>query len=97
MLSPEVLEKIKNPPTKSVNLVIKCDPKMMNFISMVMNGYDRITLPRTRHGKDGILDLLTSPDFVDDLYKILDDLKHSYDPSLEIIGELGDDWLVAVS
>lgn len=97
MLSPKVLEKLKNPPTKSVNLVIKCDPKMMNFISMVMNGYDRITLPRTRHGKEGILDLLTSPDFIDDLYKILEDLKQNYDPSLEIIGELGDNWLVAVS
>lgn len=97
MISPQMLEELKNPPTKSINLVIKCDPRMMNFISMVMNGYDRITLPRTRHGKDGILDLLTSPDFVEDLYRILDDLKQNYDPSLEIIGELGDNWLVAVS
>lgn len=94
---PNILESMNNPPTKSINLVIKCDPKMMNFISMVMNGYDRITLPRTRHGKDGILDLLTSPDFVEDLYRILEDLRENYDPSLEVIGELGDNWLVAVS
>lgn len=96
MISSEILERLNNPPTKSVNIVIKCDPKMMNFISMVMNGYDRITLPRTRHGKEGILDLLTSPDFVDDLYRIIEDLKQNHDPSLQIIGELGDDWLVAV-
>lgn len=97
MLSQEILERLNKPPVKTINLVIKCDPKMMNFISMVMNGYDRITLPRTRHGKDGILDLITSPDFIEDLYIILDDLKQNYDPSLEIIGDLGDNWLVAVS
>jgi hypothetical protein len=97
MLSNELLEKLNNYPTKSVNLVIKCDPEKMNFISMVINGYDRICLPRTRYGKEGILDLITSPDFVDDLYLILEDLKLNHDPSLEIIGDLGDNWIIAVT
>jgi hypothetical protein len=97
MLSNELLEKLNNYPTKSVNLAIKCDPEKMNFISMVMNGYDRICLPRTRYGKEGILDLITSPDFVDDLYLILEDLKLNHDPSLEIIGDLGDNWIIAVT
>jgi hypothetical protein len=97
MLSNELLEKLNNYPTKSVNLVIKCDPEKMNFISMVMNGYDRICLPRTRYGKEGILDLITSPDFVDDLFLILEDLKLNHDPSLEIIGDLGDNWIIAVT
>jgi hypothetical protein len=97
MLSNELLERLNNYPTKSVNLVIKCDPEKMNFISMVMNGYDRICLPRTRYGKEGILDLITSPDFVDDLYLILEDLKLNNDPSLEIIGDLGDNWIIAVT
>ena len=97
MLSNELLEKLNNYPTKSVNLVIKCDPEKMNFISMVMNGYDRICLPRTRYGKEGILDLITSPDFVDDLYLILEDLRLNHDPSLEIIGDLGDNWIIAVT
>jgi len=97
MLSNELLEKLNNYPTKSVNLVIKCDPEKMNFISMVMNGYDRICLPRTRYGKEGILDLITSPDFIDDLYLILEDLRLNHDPSLEIIGDLGDNWIIAVT
>ncbi|WP_299238443.1 DUF4911 domain-containing protein [Sulfurihydrogenibium sp.] len=97
MLSNELLERLNNYPTKSVNLVIKCDPEKMNFISMVMNGYDRICLPRTRYGKEGILDLITSPDFVDDLFLILEDLKLNHDPSLEIIGDLGDNWIIAVT
>jgi hypothetical protein len=97
MLSNELLEKLNNYPTKSVNLVIKCNPEKMNFISMVMNGYDRICLPRTRYGKEGILDLITSPDFVDDLYLILEDLKLNHDPNLEIIGDLGDNWIIAVT
>lgn len=96
MLSKDILEKLNNPPKKSRNIVIKCDPEKMNFISMTINGYDRITLPRTRHGKEGILDLLTSQDFIEDLYLILDDIKKNYDPSLEIIDELGDEWLIAV-
>ncbi|MEZ0323083.1 MAG: DUF4911 domain-containing protein [Hydrogenothermaceae bacterium] len=96
-LTEDLIKKLSNSPKKSVNIVIKCNPEKMNFISMVMNGYDRITLPRTRHGKEGILDLLTSPDFVEDLYMILEDIKKNYDPSLEIVGELGDDWLVAVT
>ena len=97
MLSNELLERLNNYPTKSVNLVIKCNPDKMNFISMVMNGCDRICLPRTRYGKEGILDLITSPDFVDDLYLILEDLKLNHDPSLEIIGDLGDNWIIAVT
>ncbi|ACN99816.1 hypothetical protein SULAZ_0522 [Sulfurihydrogenibium azorense Az-Fu1] len=97
MLSEELLKKLSNVPRKSVNLVIKCNPEKMNFISMVINGYDRIALPRTRYGKEGILDLITSPDFVEDLYLILDDIKKNHDPTLEIIGELGDNWLIAVT
>jgi hypothetical protein len=97
MLSNELLERLNNYPTKSVNLVIKCNPEKMNFISMIMNGYDRICLPRTRYGKEGILDLITSPDFVDDLYLILEDLKLNHDPSLEVIGDLGDNWIIAVT
>ncbi|WP_028950149.1 DUF4911 domain-containing protein [Sulfurihydrogenibium subterraneum] len=96
MISNELLDKLSQVPKKSVNLVIKCNPEKMNFISMVINGYDRIALPRTRYGKEGILDLITSPDFIKDLYLILDDLKKNHDPTLEIIGDLGDDWLVAV-
>ena len=97
MITEELLKKLANAPVKSINLVIKCNPEKMNFISMVINGYDRIALPRTRYGKEGILDLITSPDFIEDLYLILDDLKKNHDPTLEIIGDLGDDWLVAVT
>ena len=96
MLSEETLKKLENPPKKSVNLVVKVDPKKLNFISMVVDGHGRIALPRTRSGKKGILDFLTSPDCVEDLYKILEDLKKNYDPTLEIIDELGDNWLEAV-
>ncbi len=97
MFEDALLERLKDVPKKSVNLVIKCNPEKMNFISMVMNGYDRITLPRTRHGKEGILDLITSPDFIDSLYLILDDLKKNYDLTLEIVGDLGDNWIIAVT
>ncbi len=97
MFGESLLEQLKDVPKKSVNLVIKCNSEKMNFISMVMNGYDRITLPRTRHGKEGILDLITSPDFIEDLYLILDDLKKNYDPTLEVIGDLGDNWIIAVT
>lgn len=97
MFDESLLERLRDVPKKSVNLVIKCNPEKMNFISMVMNGYDRITLPRTRHGKEGILDLISSPDFIEDLYLILDDLKKNHDPTIEIIGDLGDNWIIAVT
>ncbi|WP_456381746.1 DUF4911 domain-containing protein [Persephonella sp.] len=96
MLPEELLERLDNPPRKSVNLVVKVDPKKLNFISMVVDGHGRIALPRTRSGKKGILDFLTSPDYVDELYMILEDIKKNYDPTLEIIKDLGDDWLEAV-
>lgn len=96
MLSEELIDKLSNPPRKSVNLVVKVDPKKLNFISMVVDGHGRIALPRTRSGKKGILDFLTSPDCVDQLYLILEDIKKNYDPSLEIIKDLGDEWLEAV-
>ncbi len=97
MLDKELLGKLSHPPRKSINIVVKVDPKKLNFISMVIDGHGRIALPRTRSGKKGILDFLTSPDCVEDLYRILDDIKKHYDPSLEIIGELGDNWLEAVT
>ncbi len=97
MFSKELMEKLDNPPRKSTNIVVKVDPKKLNFISMVVDGYGRIALPRTRSGKQGILDFLTSPDCVNDLYLILEDIKKNYDPTLEIVGELGDNWLEAVT
>ncbi len=96
MLSEELKKKLSNPPRKGVNLVVKVDPKKLNFISMVVDGHGRIALPRTRSGKKGILDFLASPDCVEDLYLILDDIKKNYDPTLEIIKDLGDEWLEAV-
>ncbi len=97
MISEHILQKLDNPPKKSVNLVVKVDPKKLNFISMVVDGHGRIALPRTRSGKKGILDFLTSPDCLDDLLQILNDIKENYDPSLKIVGELGDNWLEAVT
>ncbi len=96
MIDKELLEKLDNPPRKSVNLVLKVNPEKLNFIAMVIDGHGRIALPRTRSGKEGKLDLLVSPDCVEELMIILDDLKKNYDPSLEIIAELGDNWLEAV-
>jgi hypothetical protein len=96
MLPEDLLKRLDNLPRKSINLVVKVNPKKLNFISMVIDGHGRIALPRTRNGKQGILDLLTSPDCVNDLYMILDNLKKDYDPTLEIVEELGDDWLQAV-
>ncbi len=97
MISEYILQKLDNPPKKSINLVVKVDSKKLNFISMVIDGHGRIALPRTRSGKKGILDFLTSPDCLDDLLQILNDIKENYDPSLEIVGELGDNWLEAVT
>ena len=96
MLPEDIVKKLENPPRKSINLVVKVNPEKLNFISMVVDGHGRIALPRTRSGKKGILDFLTSPDYIEDLYQILDDIKKNYDPSLEIIGDLGDNWLEAV-
>jgi len=96
MFSDEILKKLENPPKKTVNLVVKLNPKYMNFVYMVIDGHGRIGLPRTRNGKEGILDIIASPDFIDDLYLILDDIKKNYDPTLEIVEELGDNWIEAV-
>jgi len=96
MLYKELLDKLSNPPIKSVNLLLKVNPSKLNFISMVIDGHGRIALPRTRNGKEGFLDLLVSPDCVNDLMLILQDLKENYDPTLEIVRELGDNWLEAV-
>ncbi len=86
------------PPTdKSVNLVIKVDPKYLNFVYMVIDGHGRLALPRTRAGKEGLLDLIISPDFVEDVLSILEYIKKNYDPSLEIVEELGDNWMIAVN
>ncbi|WP_457625930.1 DUF4911 domain-containing protein [Persephonella sp.] len=96
MITEELRKKLDNPPRKSINLVVKVDPKKLNFISMVVDGHGRIALPRTRSGKKGILDFLTSPDYINDLYLILEDIKKNYDPTLEILGDLGENWLEAV-
>ncbi len=96
MFSEDLLTRLSTPPRKSVNLLLKVDPKKLNFISMVIDGHGRIALPRTRIGKQGYLDLLVSPDCVEDLMLILEDLKKNYDPTLEIVKELGDNWLEAV-
>ncbi|WP_456400647.1 DUF4911 domain-containing protein [Persephonella sp.] len=97
MFDEDLIKKLESPPEKSINLVVKVNPDKLNFISMVVDGHGRIALTRTRSGKQGILDFLTSPHYKDDLLLILDDIKKNYDPSLEIIKDLGDDWLEAVT
>ena len=96
MLPQKLLNQISNPPRESINLEVKVNPQKLNFISMVVDGHGRIALPRTKSGKKGILDFLTSPNYIEDLYSILMDIKKNYDPTLEIIGDLGDNWLEAV-
>ena len=96
MLDEKLLEKLKISKQRGINLVLKVNPKYLNFVYMVIDGHGRIGLPRTRNGKEGILDVLVSPDFIEDLYQILDDIKKNCDPSLEIVEELGDNWFVAV-
>ncbi|WP_456465946.1 DUF4911 domain-containing protein [Persephonella sp.] len=96
MFSEIIAKMLENPPRESINLVVKVNPEKLNFISMVVDGHGRIALPRTRSGKKGILDFLASPDYIDDLYLILKDLKENHDPTLEIIGDLGENWLEAV-
>ena len=96
MFSKELLEKLNNSPQKGVNLLLKVDPKKLNFIAMVIDGHGRIALPRTRSGKEGYLDLLASPDCIDELMLILENIRKEYDPSLKIIKELGDNWIEAV-
>lgn len=97
MLSENLKNKLISPTTKSRNLVVKVDPKYLNFVYMVIDGHGRLALPRTRSGKEGLLDLIISPDFIDDVLSILDYIKKHYDPSLEILEELGDNWMIAVN
>ncbi len=62
------------PPTDSTPVRIKIDPKNITYIHGIIEAYDDLAVIRTIDNRDGILELLASPSFLEDLYLVLDDL-----------------------
>ncbi len=65
-------------------MVIKVNPREIAYIVMVFEAYDFIGTPRTIDRRNGIVEILTTPDFVNDVDSVIHALKDEID-SLEIL------------
>lgn len=54
----------------------RVDPKRIVLIKSLLEGYEGLVVVRTADPKEGIVELLVSPDFVEDMEQILQDLSH---------------------
>ena len=54
---------------------MKLDPADISYITLVFEAYDFIGVPRTIDRKNGILEALVSPDFVEDARALVKALK----------------------
>jgi len=61
-------------PTDTVTRYFRVDPKKIVLIKSMLEGYEGLVVVRTADPKEGIVQLLVSPDFLDELEEILADL-----------------------
>ncbi len=52
----------------------RADPKRIVQIKSVLEGYEGLVVVRTADPKEGVVELLISPDFVEEMEEILSDL-----------------------
>jgi hypothetical protein len=61
-------------PTDTVTWYLRVDPKKIVLIKSMLEGYEGLVVVRTADPKEGIVQLLVSPDFLEELEEILTDL-----------------------
>jgi hypothetical protein len=60
----------------TVTWYYRVDPKKIVLIKSLLEGYEGFVVVRTADPKEGIVELLVSPDFTDEMVQILEDLSH---------------------
>lgn len=70
-------------PTDSTQVRIKVNPKEIIYIHGILEAYDHLAIVRTLDNRNGILELLASPSFLEDLRELLNAL--SMEIALEIL------------
>jgi hypothetical protein len=58
----------------TVTRYYRVDPRKIVLVKSMLEGYEGLVVVRTADPKEGIVQLLVSPDFLDDLEEILADL-----------------------
>jgi hypothetical protein len=54
----------------------RVDPKRIVLLKSLLEGYEGLVVVRTADPKEGVVELLVSPDFVAETEQILEDLSH---------------------
>ncbi|MFH0925452.1 MAG: DUF4911 domain-containing protein [bacterium] len=62
-----------------LTLHVKVNPKEICFLSNVIESYEVFGIVRTINPKSGLIEILISPDFIEEIHNLLDDLKQSMD------------------
>ncbi len=52
----------------------RVDPKRIVLIKSMLEGYEGLVVVRTADPKEGVVELLVSPDFVEEMEQVLEDL-----------------------
>jgi len=61
-------------PMDTVTRYFRVDPRKIVLIKSMLEGYEGLVVVRTADPKEGIVQLLVSPDFLEELEEILADL-----------------------
>ncbi len=67
-------------------LTVRMPVEEVGFFNSLIDGLDRVALTRTRRKREGVVDVIASPDRFDELIPILEGMK-KYVRGLEILGE----------
>jgi hypothetical protein len=54
----------------------RVDPKRIVLLKSLLEGYEGLVVVRTADPKEGVVELLVSPNFVEEMQQILEDLSH---------------------
>jgi len=60
--------------TDSIQLQIEVDKKDIAYIVSIFDGYENLAVVRTLDASSGLIELLVSPDYLEDTRKLIDAL-----------------------
>ncbi|OGP84996.1 MAG: hypothetical protein A2Z08_07765 [Deltaproteobacteria bacterium RBG_16_54_11] len=62
----------------TVSLLIQIPPEEIAFLSFILESYEGVAIARTVDPNEGLVELMVSPDYQEDMREILKDLSRQF-------------------
>jgi hypothetical protein len=68
----------KTPPMDTISLLLQIPPQEIAFLSFILESYEGVAIVRTVDPHQGLVELMVSPDYQEEIKEILKDLAQEF-------------------